>query len=336
MLNIGLIGHGRVAARHADALCKIEGACLWSVMGLDKVRASQFAGHHGACAINSSFIDLHHMLADPQLDAVIITTPDKQHASNILSALDFNKAILVEKPLCTNLRDAKTLIDRAQSSTQPIGVGYHLRWHDGLRKLAEACQLQSFGEIRYLKLSWGVSFFGQHKWRTDLKQSRWLCLTVLGTHLIDIARWFLVPLCGEIVHTECIVTNQNQTIFDEKVEATFTFESGSKCQLYCSIIHDEPFRLQLLGSKATVVGDDLAGEGRCISINQKPLMFEKNNPYVAQLKDFVQTVQEKRTPEVNLEEGVMNVKQLDLIWPDWVQVKNEPASRVQCVVYHEY
>ncbi len=315
MLNIGLIGHGRVAARHADVIRKMDGACLWSVAGLDDARVAQFAEQYSAYAINSSFVDIQNMLADSMLDAVIITTPDKQHASNILSALAFNKSILVEKPICTDLKDSETIINSSRESNQTIAVGYHLRWHDGLRKLAKDCHRQTFGEIRHLKLSWGVPFFGQHKWRTDLTQSRWLCLTVLGTHLIDIARWLLLPLCGEIIHTESKVINQKQAIFDERVEVIFTFESGAKCLLDCSVIHDEPFRLELVGSKATVIGSDLAGDNRRIWVNDKPLVFEKNNPYLAQLKDFIQAIEQKRAPEVSVEEGVNNVKQLDLIWP---------------------
>lgn len=315
MLNIGLIGHGRVAARHADALRKIDGASLWSVLGLDHARVVQFAEQYGACAINPSFVNIQDMLAAPMLDAVIITTPDKQHASNIISALASNKSILVEKPICTDLKDGEIIINLSRESSQTIAVGYHLRWHDGLRKLAKNCHRQTFGEISHLKLSWGVSFFGQHKWRTDLTQSRWLCLTVLGTHLIDIARWFLVPLCGEIIHTKSKVINQKQDIFDERVEAIFTFESGAKCLLECSVMHDEPFKLELVSSKTKIIGSELTGDNRRIWVNDKPLVFEKNNPYLAQLKDFIQAIQQKRAPEVDVEEGMNNIKQLDLIWP---------------------
>lgn len=168
--------------------------------GLDDIRAAQFAEQYGACAINPSFVDIKSMLGDQLLDAVIITTPDKQHAKNILSAMAFNKSILVEKPLCTDLREGEAILNSSRESSRNIAVGYHLRWHDGLRKLAQACHCQTFGEIQQLKLSWGVSFFGLHKWRTNPTQSRWLCLTVLGTHLINIARWFLLPLCGEVIY----------------------------------------------------------------------------------------------------------------------------------------
>lgn len=308
-INIGIIGPGRVAERHASAIAQIDGAQLWSIAGRNIESAKEFTKAHHCHAINSIFDDVEKMLLDPKLDAVIIATPDKLHTRHILLAIEASKSILVEKPLCTSIPECDQISQAYRNGNAVLAVGYHLRWHDGLRQLANQCREKRFGQPIHLRMHWGVDFLSHQKWRTNSEYSKWFCLTVLGTHLIDIMRWLMVPLCGELLQIKSIIGNYHlNSVFDETVMALFEFESGATAEIYCSITHDSPFKLEVYASDATVVCYDLAGDSRKIIINDTELAFLKNNPYVPQIENFVRAIKEHVAPEVNLGDAFRNVK----------------------------
>ncbi|HKK73214.1 MAG TPA: Gfo/Idh/MocA family oxidoreductase, partial [Candidatus Krumholzibacteria bacterium] len=99
-VRFGLIGPGRIADRRlAPALRHVEGAQLWSVLSRDPERAAAFAHEHEAAAAQPTPATLDTMLADDELDAVIVATPDKLHAEQAVAAARAGKHVFVEKPM---------------------------------------------------------------------------------------------------------------------------------------------------------------------------------------------------------------------------------------------
>jgi len=313
MLNIGIIGSGRVAERHATALTNAQ---LWSIGSRDMTNAQAFAQRHGAIATENAFTDLSAMLADPNLDAVIIATPDKLHKAHILLALQAEKAILVEKPLCTSIESGHKIFSAYQQAKVTVAVGYHLRWHSGLRKLAEKIHANEFGNIHNLKLHWAVDFKEHGKWRIDSNHSQWFCLTVLGTHLVDIARWLMIPGCGEVIEIKSTVKNLPNSRFDSEANITLYFASGAIAEIFCSILFSSPFSLEIKTDQKNILGADLMGEikNRKIVVDDEPLIVDATpNLYVAQLNNFSESIVENKQPEVSLDEGLKNVEILTTI-----------------------
>lgn len=70
MINLGIIGPGRVAERHATAITKSECFQLWSVCARDMTHAKDFSKRHNAQAKIDAFDDVSQMLSNPKLDAV--------------------------------------------------------------------------------------------------------------------------------------------------------------------------------------------------------------------------------------------------------------------------
>ena len=86
-LRIGCIGTGRIAElKLLPALQKADGAVLWSILSRDKAKAEAVAGRFGAKSPTPGHDSLDAMLADPDLDAIIIATPDKLHAEQARAA----------------------------------------------------------------------------------------------------------------------------------------------------------------------------------------------------------------------------------------------------------
>ena len=315
MLNIGIIGPGRVGERHANALKDMPDAQLWGVAGRTLESAKAFAYKYQPTA--KVFNDLHLMLNDPNLDAVIIATPDNLHANQIIPTAIAGKSILVEKPVCTSIESGKNIQDIVENHPSRLTVGYHLRWNTGLRFVAMKARDNEFCNIHRIQLRWGVNFIDHAKWRLDPKLGRWCCLSAIGTHLIDIARWMMVPTCGEVMKITSRVEYLDNTTADTAATISMHFESGAVADIFCSLIIDEPFSLEIHASKGNVRGDNLAGpiEERRLIVNNKAFIFEETNLYVSQLNAFVSSITNNVPSEVSLDEGLKNVAHLVSIKP---------------------
>ena len=132
MLRLGIIGTGSIS-RDAltPAIGEVDGAILWSVLSREKANAARFAQAHDAASPTPAFDDLKLFLSDPDLDAVVIATPDKLHAEQAIAAAAAGKHVLVEKPMATTVEDADAMIQACRSADVRLGVAYHLRCHLG-------------------------------------------------------------------------------------------------------------------------------------------------------------------------------------------------------------
>ena len=316
MLKVGIFGTGRMAEMHANSLKQINNAELWSVGSHGIERAKEFAKKHIASAKENAFDDLSAMLSDPELDAVIIATLSALHAEHILLSAKAGKSIFVEKPVCTSLEFESELIASSQQNEITIAVGYNLRWHKGLRKIAEKAYLGELGEIQHMRVHWAVDLFG-HKWNFRPQQGPWLCSTVLGTHLIDMVKWIMVPTCGNIIGVKSYIKKiPSEKEFDGALSLMMEFESGATVEIFCSILFDSPFKLEIYSDKKHLIGSDLMNQSQpgSILINNQPLYYELSNQYIDELNNFVECIIKKTEPEVSLREGLNNVGHLVSIW----------------------
>src|SRR6185295_14897720 len=97
MLNLGLVGTGNFASlRLTPAIRSATGVRFHSVLSRDAERGREFAKREGAAR---AFSRLEEFLADPELHAVFVATPDPSHEEIVLAAAAARKHVLCEKPL---------------------------------------------------------------------------------------------------------------------------------------------------------------------------------------------------------------------------------------------
>lgn len=81
--------------------------------------------------------DIEGLLAAPDIDLIVIATPNDRHAAHAAAALAAGKAVVVDKPFGTNLPEAARVVELAARQKQFLSVYHNRRWDDGLR-LAKA------------------------------------------------------------------------------------------------------------------------------------------------------------------------------------------------------
>jgi predicted amidohydrolase len=120
LLRVGVLGCGPIAqAAHFESCTKARNATLHAICDVaDDLRARMAATH----APERQFADYDAMLADPDLEAVIIATSDAFHVPAALKALQAGKHVLCEKPLAMDVAEARAMFDAARR----LRIGFHL------------------------------------------------------------------------------------------------------------------------------------------------------------------------------------------------------------------
>lgn len=122
MIKIGIIGAGYIAGVHAGVLSSDERVQLTAIHDLVPKVAERLAATHNATAVATPLEVLERS------DAVYITTPNTQHVSLALAAIETGKHVFCEKPLATNLADAERVFKKASESSGVFQVGHNRRF----------------------------------------------------------------------------------------------------------------------------------------------------------------------------------------------------------------
>lgn len=316
MLHIGLVGPGGIADhRLAPALARIPDATLWSVCSRDLARASAFAARHDARG--PVHTDLAAMLADPELHAVMLATPDRLHAAQAIAAARAGKHVFVEKPMATTVADAEAMRAAATAARITLAVGYHLRWHAGLRALRQHIQDGALGRILHLRIAWTFVERDPGNWRAGADVGRWWSLAAVGTHALDLAHWLLSPVCGEFEHMHALTTSfVHGGPHDESAVLALRFASGATADILTSVLFRAPRNVEVLGDRGTAVAEEVLGPhgaGR-ITITRSgaatSLPYTPVDPYQSELEDFIAAIRHGTTPEADATAGQRNVEWL--------------------------
>jgi len=209
LLKIGILGCGPIAqAGHFESVTKGRNTELFAICDVAEDLLVRFATTH---SVKRTYTNYDRMLADPDVDAVIIATADSFHVPAALAALAAGKHVLCEKPLGVNLEEVEELREAQQKSGCLLQVGHMKRFDPGLQS-AKSFVDDEMGEMLAFK---GWYCDSTHRYSTtnavqplivksdavrrpdkdpkqDLEQYYMLAH---GCHLVDTARY----LCGELV-----------------------------------------------------------------------------------------------------------------------------------------
>ncbi len=120
LVKMGVIGLGRMGQLNTNLLSsQINGAKLYAVAEINEQARSRVAGEFD---ITRAFADFQELLALPELDAVIITTPTSTHHDLVVAAAEAGKAILCEKPLALTLAETRSVQSAATRSARGLNT----------------------------------------------------------------------------------------------------------------------------------------------------------------------------------------------------------------------
>lgn len=145
--------------------------------------AREFAGRH-ALALSD---DLGRVLDDPDVRAVVLTTPHSQHADQIVAAAEAGKAVFCEKPLALTRADAARAIAACRRAGVALGLGYNRRFWPSMRELKRIVESGELGEILHLEGHFSNESTRRfyQGWRESDTEAPGGGLTATGVHVLD-------------------------------------------------------------------------------------------------------------------------------------------------------
>ncbi len=131
MLNAGILGCGPIAqAAHFESAVKARNVNLYAICDVAEDLLSRMAA---TWAPRKTFRDYDEMLADPDLDAVLIATADAFHVPASIAALQAGKHVLCEKPIGVTVEEVEQLKAAVEASGRILQVGHMKRFDAGIQ-----------------------------------------------------------------------------------------------------------------------------------------------------------------------------------------------------------
>ena len=146
MIGIGVIGYGYWGPNLVRNFAECSGASVRVVCDSRTVRLAQLERRYPGVRTTTSPAEL---IADPQVDAVVIATPVEHHFDLAMSALRAGKHVLVEKPMASTSSQASRLIDEAAARTRVLMVGHTFVYTGAVRRIRELSFSGDLGDIYY-------------------------------------------------------------------------------------------------------------------------------------------------------------------------------------------
>ncbi|MEV0716916.1 Gfo/Idh/MocA family oxidoreductase [Asanoa sp. NPDC050611] len=178
-LRVGVVGVGVMGADHAARLAqRVVGAALVAVSDPDLARASAVAATFPGVRVSPSPLEL---IADDDVDAVLIASPGEAHEEQVLACLSYGKYVLCEKPLTLSTSSARRLVAAERAvGRRLLQVGFMRRYDPSYTRLQSG--LSSIGRLLVLhnvhrNMSAPASFRSEMIVRDSL------------VHEVDVARW---------------------------------------------------------------------------------------------------------------------------------------------------
>lgn len=212
-VKFAIIGCGRIAYRHIEAIQSNPRAELVALCDLDIKRAEERNLKAGA----NIYTDYRQMFAAEEIDVVNIMTPSGMHAEHAIEmVLDYNKHVVVEKPLCLRIDEGLQLIKTAAEVGKHIFVVHQNRFNKAVQKLRQVKEEQLLDRITLatVRLRWArdQQYYDQDPWRGTYALDGGV-LTNQAIHHIDLLRW----LAGDVESVSAIAATQ---LVDVEVEDT--------------------------------------------------------------------------------------------------------------------
>lgn len=311
-LRCGIIGCGRIAPKHAEAIVENDKAELLSACDIIEERAVSLKERFGASAW---YTDYRKMLEHPELDVVHICTPSGLHAEMGIAAARAGKHVIVEKPMAMSLEDADALIRACEENGVKLAVCHQNRFNPAVQKLRRALEQGRFGKLTHgsAVVRWyrPQEYYDQAEWRGTRAMDGG-CLMNQAIHCIDLLQWMMGPVDSVFGYT---ATRLRKIEAEDVGVAVLKFRSGALGVIEASTtIYPENLEetLAIFGEKGTVVLGGIAVnkietwrfadaemENGDLEQHQQEVPNVYGFGHKALVEDFIQAVINDRTPYID-------------------------------------
>jgi predicted dehydrogenase len=312
-LKWGIAGCGYFAEHtFIPALSILRRSKLVSLYSHKKKRAQQLAENSGA----SGFFDNYDDFLKSDINCVYVASVNSDHYEQVIKAANAGKHILCEKPLAITSEQAEEMVNACKENNVLLTVNYVHRFHPHVVKAKELIRNQTLGKLVSINLNFNIDLPPGSNFRFNKNLSGGGAIRDLGTHMIDLLRFF----GGEIIEINGYLDNLvYKSDVDDFAVAIVKFNNGGYGYLNVSFNNKKAFnRIEILGHKGAISIERLIGvkhQSAKLTIlldGEAKMSFRKRGNKINYLlrsvqKSFIKNEQ----PLVTGEDGLVNMKLME-------------------------
>lgn len=312
-LKWGIVGLGRFT----------ENTFLPSLQHLRKSKAVSVCSHNlnRAKSISSKFgipffFDNYDEFLKSDIDTVYIASVNSDHYEQAIKAAKAGKHIFCEKPLALNSQQAEEMVNVAKENNVLFAVNYIHNFHPLTIKAKELINTLKLGKIVSIQANFNIDFPPDSNFRFIKAKSGGGALRDLGTHMINLLRYF----GGEISEIDGFIDNiVYQSEVEDFASAIVKFQNGGYGYFNVSYNTQKAFnRLEIICHRGSIEIDNLIGRkiiGTKLSIiidGEAKKSFRKGgNKMLFALKSVQDSFLFNRKPLVTGYDGFVNMKLME-------------------------
>jgi 2-hydroxy-4-carboxymuconate semialdehyde hemiacetal dehydrogenase len=304
-----MAGQGAFGVKHLEALQKIEGVEVVSLVGGSPDSTKDVAARFN---IPHWTTDLAEGLAQPSVEAAILTTPTQMHADQGVQCMEAGKHVMIEIPIADTLADSERL-DAMQKKTGLIAMGGHTRRfnpsHQWIHNKIKA------GELKVQQMDVQTYFFRRTNMNALGKPRSWTdhLLWHHACHTVDLFQY----QTGEVASVARGVEGPHHP--DLKIAMDMSIQmkvpSGAICTLSLSFNNDGP-----LGTFFRYICDNgtyIARYDDLVTGKEEPVDLSgvavSNNGIELQDREFISAIREGREPNASVAQCLTAMRTLNTI-----------------------
>ena len=284
-LVIGQIGYGYWGPNLARNLSELEGVRLKYICDSSADRLSQAAIKHPQTGLVG---DTGTVMADNAIDAVVIASPAVSHFSLCREALASGKHVLVEKPLCLDVRQGRELVGLAEERGLVLMVGHVFLYHPAVTFMREYIDSGQAGNVLYA-----------YSQRLNLGRLRHdeNCLWSLAPHDISIMLHLMQAEPESVSARGACYLREN---LEDIIFCTIYFDGGQLGNIHVSWLDPHKVRtFTVVGTEKMLVFDDMVPDGK-VKVFDKRVYREDGVPGYGE--EFYLHVGDEVLPAIRMEE----------------------------------
>lgn len=270
-----------------------------------------FGETHGATPASS----YEEVLADPDVEAVLIATPHSTHADLVVQAAAAGKHVFCDKPYTLTVAEAKRATEAATDAGVVLQVGHNRRRQPANRRIKQMIDDDQLGMIHYAEanLSHPKGLTPRGGWRGEPEESPAGGMTGLGVHMADT----LIYLLGRPARVSAF---SRRTIgvakLDDVTTANIEFENGALAYLATSLVIPDIARTAVWGTKAAAMNE---WDGEQFSVQMSGEKAKTEQPIEVldtvrdELEEFARNVRTGSTPETGGAEATEVIAVLEAV-----------------------
>lgn len=322
-MRVAIIGAGLQAKRRAPIVKEWPGAELAIITGKSINDAQPLATKMG-CEAGEGW---ETIVTRPDIDIVLICTPPDTHANIGISALKAGKHVLCEKPLTRTVEEAQQLLNVAESSGLTLKCGFNHRHHPAITKAKQLFDQGIFGEPVFGRCIYGICGRPgyEKEWRADPKIVSGGQFMEQGIHAVDLFRWFL----GDFQRIAGFTSTKyfNISPLEDNGFGLMQTKNGVIVSIHSSLTQwknlfcfeisgtDGYFRVEGLGGGYGTEKLTIAKRDFNAPFTEETIEYRGDDrSWYEEWKEFVTSIEEKRSPLGNGYDGLEAMKIINSIY----------------------